>query len=309
MGAKHVCTRGIDAEWIFDTVGGEDISYFCAAPTVLKMLIDYYDDHDVPTSGDNDVRIATAGSAPPEATIRTVEDEFGWYLTHVYGATETGPLVTTSDARRFFDDDSDRFAVKKRQGLGFLGTEIRVVDEDGEDVPRDDETIGEVVVRGNQVLEGYWEQPEATEEAFSDRIEGYYHMGDLATVDENGMISIQDRKKDVIISGGENISSIELEDTLFDHPAVGNVAVIPAPSDEWGEVPKAFVVPANGDVDAPGVDAEELIAFTRERLAGFKSLRRVEFVETLPTTATGKVQKYELRSKEWGDRERMVGEG
>jgi len=309
MGAKHVCTRGIDAEWIFDTVGGEDVSYFCAAPTVLNMLIDYYDDHDVPTSGDNDVRIATAGSAPPEATIRTVEDEFGWYLTHVYGATETGPLVTTSDARRFFDDDSDRFAVKKRQGLGFLGTEIRVVDEDGEDVPRDDETIGEVVVRGNQVLEGYWEQPEATEEAFSDRIEGYYHMGDLATVDENGMISIQDRKKDIIISGGENISSIELEDTLFDHPAVGNVAVIPAPSDEWGEVPKAFVVPANGDVDAPGVDAEELIAFTRERLAGFKSLRRVEFVETLPTTATGKVQKYELRSKEWGDRERMVGEG
>jgi fatty-acyl-CoA synthase len=310
LGAKHVCTRGIDAEWLFDTVVEENVSYLCGAPTVLNMLIDYYDDHDVPTQGDNDVRIATAGSAPPEATIRTVEDEFDWYLTHVYGATETGPLVTTSDARRHFDDDSrDRFRVKKRQGLGFLGTEVRVVDEDGEDVPRDDETIGEVVVRGNQVMEGYWEQPETTAEAFSERAEGYYHMGDLATVDENGMISIQDRKKDIIVSGGENISSIELEDTLFDHEAVGSVAVIPAPSDQWGEEPKAFVVPANGDVDDPGVTAEELVAFTRERLAGFKALKQVEFVETLPTTATGKVQKYELRSKEWEDEDRMVGEG
>ncbi|WP_338742389.1 long-chain-fatty-acid--CoA ligase [Haloplanus salilacus] len=310
MGAKQVCTRGIDAEWIFDTVVAEDVSYLCAAPTVLNMLIDHYEGTDVTTAGDNDVRIATAGSAPPETTIRTVEDEFGWYLTHVYGATETGPLVTTSDARRLFDDGSDdRFAVKKRQGLGYLGTEIRVVDDDGEDVPRDDETIGEVVVRGNQVMEGYWENPEATEEAFSDRVEGYYHMGDLATVDENGMISIQDRKKDIIISGGENISSIELEDTLFDHPDVGSVAVIPAPSERWGEEPKAFVVPANGDPDAPGVDAETLIEFTRERLAGFKTVRRVEFVSELPTTATGKVQKYELRSKEWDDEERMVGEG
>ena len=310
MGAKHVCTRGIDAEWIFDTVVAEDVSYLCAAPTVLNMLIDHYEGRGVTTAGENDVRIATAGSAPPEATIRTVEDEFGWYLTHVYGATETGPLVTTSDARRLFDDGSDdRFAVKKRQGLGYLGTEIRVVDEDGEDVPRDDETIGEVVVRGNQVMEGYWESPEATERAFTDRVEGYYHMGDLATVDENGLISIQDRKKDIIISGGENISSIELEDTLFDHPQVASVAVVPTPSEEWGEAPKAFVVPASGDPDAPGVDAEGLIAFTREHLAGFKTVRRVEFVADLPTTATGKVQKYELRSKEWEDEERMVGEG
>jgi len=159
------------------------------------------------------------------------------------------------------------------------------------------------------LMDGYWEQPEATEEAFSERAEGYYHMGDLATVDENGMISIQDRKKDIIITGGENVSSIELEDTLFDHEAVGNVAVVPAPSEKWGEEPKAFVVPANGNPDDPGVDAEELIAFTRERLAGFKTLKQVEFVDTLPTTATGKVQKYELRSKEWEDEERMVGEG
>ncbi|RLM34010.1 long-chain-fatty-acid--CoA ligase [Haloarcula sp. Atlit-120R] len=312
MGAKHVCTRGVDAEGIFEAIRTEDVSYLCGAPTVLNILADRYDDHDgdIETTGANDVRIATAGSAPPEAVIRTVEDDFGWYLKHVYGATETGPLVTTSDARRFFDDGSDaRFSVKKRQGIGYLGTDVRVVDEDGNDVPHDDETLGEVVVRGNQVMDRYWNKPEQTEEAFSDRVEGYYHMGDLATVDEDGMIAIRDRKKDIIISGGENISSIELEDTLYEHDAVSDVAVIPAPSDEWGETPKAFVVPNSGDPDNPGVTAEDLRTFTREQLATYKVVRRVEFVEELPTTATGKVQKYELREQEWEDEDEMVGQG
>ncbi|WP_135365497.1 long-chain-fatty-acid--CoA ligase [Halosimplex halophilum] len=309
LGATHVCTRGVDAERIFDAVAAEDVSYLCCAPTVLNRLIDHYEAEAPATTGDADVRVATAGSAPPEATIRTVEDEFGWYLKHVYGATETGPLITTSDARRHFDDDSaDRFAVKKRQGIGYLGTEVRVVDEDGADVPRDDETIGEVVVRGNQVMEGYWNKPEATERAFSERADGYYHTGDLATVDEDGAISIQDRKKDIIVSGGENISSIELEDALFEHEAVSDVAVIPAPSDEWGEKPKAFVVP-DGEPDDPGALEDELASFTRDRLASYKAVRAVEFVDDLPTTATGKVQKYELRAKEWDDEDRMVGEG
>jgi fatty-acyl-CoA synthase len=272
--------------------------------------MDYYEEHDPQPTGANPVRVATAGAAPPEATIRAVEDEFGWYLKHVYGATETGPLITTSDTRRLFDPDSDsRFAVKKKQGIGYLGTEVRVVDEDGNDVPRDGTTIGEIVVRGNQVMDGYWEKPEATEEAFNDRVEGYYHMGDLAAMDEHGMLIIQDRKKDIIISGGENISSLELEDTLFDHPAVGDVAVIPAPSDEWGEVPKAFVVPKGGDPDDPGTSEAELIEFCRERIATYKVPKEVEFVKTLPKTATGKIQKYELREQEWEDEERMVGEG
>jgi fatty-acyl-CoA synthase len=312
MGAKHVCTRGVDAEGIFDAVRTEDVSYLCGAPTVLNILADRFAAHDgeIETTGANDVRIATAGSAPPEAVIRTVEDDFGWYLKHVYGATETGPLVTTSDARRFFEDGSNaRFSVKKRQGIGYLGTDVRVVDEDGNDVPHDDETLGEVVVRGNQVMDRYWNKPEQTEEAFSDRVEGYYHMGDLATVDEDGMVAIRDRKKDIIISGGENISSIELEDTLYEHDAVSDVAVIPAPSDEWGETPKAFVVPNSGDPDNPGVTAEDLRTFTREQLATYKVVRRVEFVEELPTTATGKVQKYELREQEWEDEDEMVGQG
>ncbi|WP_247008708.1 long-chain-fatty-acid--CoA ligase [Halorientalis litorea] len=310
MGAKHVCTRGVDAEWIFDTVTEENVSYMCGAPTVLNMLKDYYESNDgVTTTGDRDVRIATAGSAPPEAVIRTVEDQFGWYLKHVYGATETGPLVTTSDARRLFaDDDDSRFKVKKRQGLGYLGTDVRVVDEDGDDVPHDDATIGEVVVAGNQVMDRYWNKPDATEEAFTDRIEGYYHMGDLATVDENGMIAIQDRKKDIIISGGENISSIELEDTLFEHDAVKSVAVIPSPSEQWGETPKAFVVP-DGDPSDPPVTTDELKQFCEDRLASYKIVRRFEFVPELPTTSTGKIQKYELREQEWEDEDRMVGEG
>ena len=308
MGAKHVCARGVDVETVFRAIREEDVSYFCGAPTVLNQLSNYYDAHEPPTRGANDVRVATAGAAPPEAIIRTIEDEFGWDIMHVYGATETGPLVTTSDFARFIDDES-RFRVKKRQGIGFLGTEIRVVDEDGEDVPRDDSTLGEVVVRGNQVMDRYWNKPEETEEAFDDRVEGYYHMGDLATVDENGFISLRDRKKDIIISGGENISSIELEDTIFEHPDVADVAVIPSPSEEWGETPKAFVVPENGDPENPGTTAEEITAFTREHLASYKVVRRIEFVAELPTTATGKVQKYELREREWEGEEDMVGKG
>ncbi|WP_148413140.1 long-chain-fatty-acid--CoA ligase [Haloferax sp. KTX1] len=309
-GAKHVCTRGVEAEAVLDAIRDEDVSYLCAAPTVLNILMKRYrEEGGVETTGASPVRAATAGAAPPEATIRTVEDEFGWRLMHVYGATETGPLITTSEAGRYLGDGDDRFGVKKKQGIGYLGTDVRVVDEDGNDVPRDDQSIGEIVVAGNQVMEKYWNKPEETEAAFSARLEGYYHMGDLAVVDENGFISIQDRKKDIIISGGENISSIELEDTLFDHDAVADVAVIPVPSDEWGESPKAFVVPTSGDPDAPGVTAEALIEFCRERIATYKVPKEIEFVAELPKTATGKIQKYELREREWEDEGRMVGEG
>ncbi len=308
VGAKHVCLRGIDPETIVDIITTEDVSFLCAAPTVLNQLIDYYNHNGEPAmTGDNDVRVTTAGSAPPEATIREVEDDFGWYLKHLYGATETGPLITISDNKRRINEET-RFDIKKRQGMGVHGTDVRVVDKDGNDVAWNDEEIGEIVVRGNQVMDHYWNKPEATEEAFNDRVEGYYHMGDLATVDENGMIAIQDRKKDIIISGGENISSIELEDTLFEHPEVSDVAVIPAPSEKWGETPKAFIVP-EGDPEDPPVTTEELRTFTEERLAGYKVVRQFEFVEELPTTATGKVQKYELRKQEWDDEDRMVGQG
>ncbi|MDZ7745804.1 MAG: long-chain-fatty-acid--CoA ligase [Halobacteriales archaeon] len=309
-GAKHVCTRGVDAGQVFNAISEEDVSFFCCAPTVLSILREYAEENDPAYTGSNSIRVTAAGSAAPSATIRHTEEEFGWEFIQLYGATETGPLIATSDAQRLIPEDGDlRFSMKQRQGVAPLGTELRVVDEDGEEVPRDDSSMGEVVVRGNQVMEKYWEKPEATEQAFNDRLEGWYHTGDLAVVNEDGMLSIQDRKKDIIISGGENISSVELEDTLFGHDAVGDVAVIPAPSEKWGETPKAFIVPGNGDIEDPEITTEELTDYTKEQLAGYKVVREFEFVEEIPKTTTGKIQKYELRKREWDDEEQAIGQG
>ncbi|MUV59630.1 long-chain-fatty-acid--CoA ligase [Halobacterium sp. CBA1126] len=304
-GGTHVCQRTFDAAGTLERIREHDVSYMCGAPTVLNRLIDYEENNDVAaTTGDRDLRITTAGSAPPKATIRTIEEEFGWRLIQLYGLTETSPLITTSNSPRRLAAGDDA-VVKTKQGHAALNTEIRVVDEDGEDVPRDNETIGEVVVRGNQVMDRYLNKPEATEAAFNDRVEGYFHTGDLATMDGNGMISIQDRKKDIIISGGENISSIEVEDTLYDHPGISKAAVVPAPSDEWGETPRAVVVPKP---DADLTEAE-VVEYARENMASYKAPTGVDFVDSLPETATGKVQKYELREQYWEDEDRMVGEG
>lgn len=305
-GGTHVCQRTFDPEGTFRRVRDYDVSYLCGAPTVLNRLVEYNENHDVETSGDADVRITTAGSAPPQATIETVEEDIGWRLIHIYGLTETAPLITTSNSlRRLADADGDEYAIKTKQGSATLNTEIRVVDEDGNDVPRDGHTIGEIVVKGNQVMDRYLNKPEITQEAFNDRVEGYFHTGDLAAMDENGMISIQDRKKDIIISGGENISSIELEDVLFDHPDVSRAAVIPVPSDEWGESPHAIVVEKEG----ADLTEEDIIEFARDNLASYKTPTSVEFRDDLPDTATGKVQKYQLRQEYWEDEERMVGQG
>jgi len=290
VGATHVCQRTFDAAGAMDRIREYDVSYLCGAPTVLDRLVDRAEASDEPASGDAPVRIATAASPPPEATIRTIEDELGWRILHVYGLTETGPLITASNSPRRIESEG-RFAVKTRQGSAMLGTRLRVVDEHGEDVPRDDETMGEVVVRGNQVMDRYWNKPERTERVFSDRVEGWFHTGDIATIDDNGMISIKDRKKDIIISGGENISSVEVEDTLYDHPDIERVAVIGVPHEEWGETPKAVVVPREG----ADLSVETVIEFARDRLAHFKCPTRVELVEDLPETATGKVRKVKLR--------------
>jgi len=304
-GGTHVCQRTFDAEGVFRRVRDHDVSFMCGAPTVLNNLIKYYEESggEVETTGDRNLRIATAGSAPATATIETVEDDFGWRIIHIYGLTETAPIITTSNSpRRLAERGRD---LKVKQGCETLSTDVRVVDEDGEDVPRDGATIGEIVVKGNQVMDRYLNKPEITDEAFNARIEGYFHTGDLATIDEDGMVSIQDRKKDIIISGGENISSIELEDVLYDHPDVLKAAVIPVPSDEWGETPKAIVVPRTG-VDP---SEEDILSFVRERLANYKVPTSVDFVEDLPETATGKVQKFELRENYWQGEERMVGQG
>ncbi|MFT4922091.1 MAG: fatty-acyl-CoA synthase [Haloarculaceae archaeon] len=301
-GGTHVCQRTFDAEGTFRRVREYDVSFMCGAPTVLNNLIQYFEENDVGTTGDNDVRIATAGSAPATATIETIEDEFGWRIIQIYGLTETAPIITTSNSpRRLAERGRD---LKVKQGAETLCTDVRVVDEDGNDVDWDGQTIGEIVVRGNQVMDRYLNKPEITEEAFNDRVEGYFHTGDLATIDEDGMVSIQDRKKDIIISGGENISTIEVEDALYDHPGVLKAAVIPVPSEEWGETPKGIVV------EQPDADLteEDVIGFVKERLANYKAPTSVDFVEDLPETATGKVQKYELREEYWEGEDRMIGQ-
>ncbi|WP_277553853.1 class I adenylate-forming enzyme family protein [Halobaculum limi] len=303
-GGTHVCQRTFDAESTLRRVREHDVSFLCGAPTVLNRLVSYIEENpDVETTGDRDVRIATAGSAPATATITTVEDEIGWRIIHIYGLTETAPVITTSNSPRRLAERGRNLKVS--QGSEALCTDVRVVDDDGNDVPNDNGTIGEIVVQGNQVMDRYLNKAEATHEAFNAKRPGYFHTGDLATIDEDGMITIQDRQKDIIISGGENVSSIEVEDVLYDHPDIAKAAVIPTPSEEWGEAVTALIVQKPG----AGLTIEAVKEFAGERLARYKIPKVVEFVDELPETATGKIQKYQLRQEYWEDEERLVGQG
>jgi fatty-acyl-CoA synthase len=237
------------------------------------------------------VHVVTAGAPPAAATIERLEGEFGWNITHVYGLTETAPFITVCAPLPEHEDLSpgDRAVLKARQGVELLTSgELRVVDDAGDEVPADGVTLGEITVRGNVVMEGYYNDPEATKKAMGD---GWFHSGDAAVVHPDGYVEIRDRIKDVIISGGENISSVEVEGTLLRHPAVGEAAVVGLPSERWGETPHAFVVL----MPDASVTADELIAFVRDRIAHFKAPRAITFVTDLPKTATGKIQKYVLR--------------
>jgi len=237
------------------------------------------------------VRVLTAGAAPAAHTIERVEEELGWTITQVYGLTETAPLISFCEPRPEHGalSSTERARIKARQGVELITSgELRVVDERGDDVPRDGATIGEIVARGNVVMEGYYRDPEATARAF---LGGWFHSGDAAVVHPDGYVEIRDRLKDVIISGGENISSIEVEGVLLRHPSVQEVAVVGLPDTKWGEAPHAFVVLKPGAT----LTEEELRGFARERLAGFKVPKGLTIVAELPKTATGKIQKYVLR--------------
>jgi fatty-acyl-CoA synthase len=288
-GGTHVCLRKVEPLAIFDLVKRERVTKLCAAPTVLIGIANAPDD--VRRGAPRGVRVKTAGAPPAAATIERIEEELGWVVEHLYGLTETSPFMTFSERwpEHAALSRTDRSAMQARQGVEQLTAgDVRVVDEQGRDVPRDGETLGEIVVRGNIVMKGYYNDPEATERAFAG---GYFHSGDAAVVHPDGFVEVRDRFKDVIISGGENISSIEVEGVLLRHPAVMEAAVVGLPHEKWGEAPHAFVVLR------PGASATEadLIAFARARLAGFKVPKGVTFVPELPKTATGKVQKYVLR--------------
>jgi acyl-CoA synthetase (AMP-forming)/AMP-acid ligase II len=289
MGATQVVLRKVDGAEILRRVEAHGVTYLCGAPAVVNMVLDAAATWDGPIPGAGRTRIVVAGAPPPTRTIERVETELGWEFIQIYGLTETAPLLTMNRARAEWDDLSpaERAAKFSRAGAPALGISLQV---DGQ---------GEILARGNHVLEGYWEQPEATADAI---VDGWFHTGDGGTIDDEGYLTISDRKKDVIISGGENVSSIETEDALFSHPAVAEVAVIGVPDERWGELILALVVLA------PGATAteDELRDHCRTKLAGYKVPKRIEFRDELARTATGKLQKFKLRAPYWEGHDRQV---
>jgi acyl-CoA synthetase (AMP-forming)/AMP-acid ligase II len=289
MGVNQVVLRKVDGAEILHRVDRHGVTLLCGAPAVVAAILDAAAGWDGEVPGRGRVRIVVAGAPPPTRTIERVETELGWEFIQIYGLTETAPLLTMNRARAEWDDlpPAERAQRLGRAGAPALGIRLRVDDE------------GEVLARGNHVLEGYWDQPEATAAAI---VDGWFHTGDGGSLDDEGYLTISDRKKDVIISGGENVSSIEVEDALFSHPAVAEVAVIGVPDPKWGETVVALVVRAPG----AEVDEQALRDHCRGRLAGFKVPTRVEFRDELARTATGKLQKFKLREPYWEGRDRQI---
>jgi fatty-acyl-CoA synthase len=242
-------------------------------------------------------RISIGGAASSPTLVREVEEKIGCPCFSGYGLTETSPVLTTACTKLGVEwEGKQRYDSQASTGYAVPGVEVRVVDPDGKDVPRDGQSIGEIVARSDGVMDGYWKQPEATADAMRG---GWFHTGDMATMNENGYLLIVDRKKDIIVSGGENISSLEVEKALLAHPGVYEVAVVPVPDAKWGEVPKALVVMKPGTT----VPESELLEFCRAHLTHYKCPRSVEFLDALPRTGTGKVLKKELRKKYWAGQE------
>jgi fatty-acyl-CoA synthase len=296
IAGTHVCLRKVDPGRIWELFETENITHYCAAPTVQIPLANHDDAHRL----DREVTACIAGS-PPTPTLISQLLELNIRPLHLYGLTETYGPMTTSAPRKEWEglDPEEHARLLARQGQGYATADlVRVVDENMNDVPRDGETMGEIVMHGNMVMKGYLDNEEATEEAFEG---GWYHSGDVAVWHPDGYVEIQDRNKDIIISGGENISSIEVERVLARHPAVMEAAVTAMPDGEWGERPKAFVTLKKGQE----ASEEELIEFCKENIARFKAPAAIEFTE-LPKTATGKVQKFVLREKEWAGQEKRV---
>ncbi len=287
LGVPQVVIRKIDGADILRRIQAYGVTVLCAAPAVVAAVLEAAQTWDGEIPGRGATRVVCAGAPPPSRTIQRIEAELGWEFLQIYGLTETSPLLTVNRRRAEEDDLAPQEAARRltRVGMPALGTRLEISDE------------GEVLARGNVVMSGYWRQPEASAEALQG---GWFHTGDGGEVDDEGYLSISDRKKDVIITGGENVSSIEVEDCLFSHPAVAEVAVIGVPSEKWGETVKALVVLSGVATDA------ELIAHCKSRLAGYKAPTSVEVRESIPRTATGKVQKFKLREQYWQGQARQV---
>ena len=288
LGGSLVCCRDISSQAIYDAIADEGVQYFGGAPIVLNMIVNTKDNER--RNFDHKVEVFTAGAPPAPATLLKIEN-LGFNVTQVYGLTETYGHVTECywESEKWSElKGEQRAAIKARQGVAFPMMEhITVMDQSMSEIPKDGKTQGEIMIRGNSVMKGYFKNKEATEEAFEG---GYFHSGDIAVHHADSYIQIADRAKDIIISGGENVSSVEVEACLMAHPAVSLCAVVAKPDEKWGEVPCAFVEL----LDGANATEEELIKFAREKLAGFKTPKKVIFQE-LPKTSTGKIQKFELR--------------
>ena len=289
MGGRHVILRKVDGAEILRRIDQHGVTMLCGAPAVVNMILDAAATWDGPIPGRDRVRIVVAGAPPPTRTIERVETELGWEFAQIYGLTETAPLLTMNRRREEFDSLSpgERAGRLGAAGAPAIGVEIRV-----------DES-GEVLARSNVVMDGYWNQPEETAKAI---VDGWFHTGDGGGIGPDHYLSISDRKKDVIISGGENVSSIEVEDAVFSHSDVAEVAVIGIPDEKWGELVFALVVKTPGST----LTEDDLIAYTKTKLAGYKCPKRIEFRESLARTATGKLQKFKLREEFWAGHERKV---
>jgi acyl-CoA synthetase (AMP-forming)/AMP-acid ligase II len=289
MGAQHVVLRRVDGAEILRRVDRHGVTLMCGAPAVVNAVLDAAASWAGPIPGAGRVRIVVAGAPPPTRTIERVERELGWEFNQLYGLTETSPFLTINRPRAEYDEltPTERARRLGRAGAPGIGVRLRVDEH------------GEVLARSNVVLEGYWEQPGATAEALEG---GWFHTGDGGSIDDDGYLSISDRKKDVIISGGENVSSIEVEDALCSHPQVAEAAVIGVPDEKWGETVKGLVVLVPG----AAVSEQELIEHCRAQLAHYKCPTSVEVRDELTRTATGKLQKFKLRAPYWEGRERQV---
>jgi fatty-acyl-CoA synthase len=289
LGVPHVVLRKVDGPEILRRVDRYGVTLICAAPAVVAAVLEAAATWEGDVPGRERVRVVCAGAPPPSRTIQRIEEELGWEFLQIYGLTETSPLLTVNRRRAEEDALPAEEAARRlaRAGMPALGVQLRTSEQ------------GEVLARSNVVLEGYWQQPEATADALDG---GWFHTGDGGTLDDEGYLTISDRRKDVIITGGENVSSIEVEDCLFSHHAVAEVAVIGVPSEKWGETIKALVVLTPG----AAATEQELIAHCKERLAGYKAPTSVELREEIPRTATGKVQKFKLREQYWAGYTRQV---
>jgi len=289
LGIRQIVLRKVDGAEILRRVRDHGVTYLCAAPAVAAAVLDAAQTWEGEIPGRDKVRIIMAGAPPPTKTVVRVQEELGWEFIQVYGLTETSPLLTVNRTRAEWDDldPHERAAKLTRAGAPAIGVTVRVDDE------------GEVLARSNVILEGYWEKPDETAAALRD---GWFHTGDGGTLGDDGYLTISDRRKDVIITGGENVSSIEVEDVIFSHPAVAEVAVIGVPSEKWGETILALVV-LNERMEATEA---EIIAWCKERVAGYKAPTVVEFRTELARTATGKLQKFKLREPYWAGRDRKV---